>query len=108
MQRRGSGGRSRQGPASSPWTFRHALRYRRSMPEPVHKSAPHTDQTLTFAVVSGSPSAEADLAAICHDIEQALSRPVLPRVLPSYAALEQEVTTGRAQILWAPPLVALE
>jgi phosphonate transport system substrate-binding protein len=63
---------------------------------------------LTFAVVSGSSRAEVHLAAMCHELERALSRPVTARVLPSYAALEQEVRAGQAQIVWAPPLLALD
>src|SRR5262245_60492160 len=78
------------------------------MPGTVLMSDAQAAERLTFAVVSGSPSAEADLAEICHDIEQALSRPVTPHVLPTYAALQQDVEAGRAQIVWAPPLVALE
>jgi phosphonate transport system substrate-binding protein len=63
---------------------------------------------LTFAVVSGSSSAERHLAAMCAELARALSRPVTPRVLPSYDALELEVAAGRAQIAWAPPLVAID
>lgn len=66
------------------------------------------DEALTFAVVSGSPRAERHLAALCAELTRALGRPVTPRVLPSYDALEVEVAAGRAQIAWAPPLVAIE
>jgi phosphonate transport system substrate-binding protein len=63
---------------------------------------------LAFAVVSSSESAERQLAALCGELERALSRPVSPRVLPSYAALRQEVEAGRAQVIWAPPRVAVD
>lgn len=66
-----------------------------------------TDRTLAFAVASGSPGAEAHLAAMCAELERALSRPVRPLVLPSYAALEREVEAGAAHVVWAPPLVAI-
>lgn len=64
--------------------------------------------SLAFAVVSGSPSAEDDLAELCGELERALSRPVAPKVLANYAALKDEMEAGRAQIIWAPPLVAVE
>ncbi|MEZ4295410.1 MAG: PhnD/SsuA/transferrin family substrate-binding protein [Polyangiaceae bacterium] len=64
--------------------------------------------SLTFAVVSGSPGAESHLAALCADLGRALSCDVIPSVQPSYAALKKEVENGQAQIVWAPPLVAVE
>jgi serine/threonine protein kinase len=64
--------------------------------------------TLTFAVVSGSLSAESDLSEMCRELERTLSRPVRPRVLRSYAELKFEVEAGRVQIVWAPPLVAID
>ncbi len=66
------------------------------------------DGPLDFAVVSGSSRAEGHLAEICLAIARAVGRPVRPRVLGSYAALRDEVEAGRVQIVWAPPLVALE
>lgn len=66
------------------------------------------DQPLTFAVVSGSASAHADLASLCGELERALSHPVRPLVLPSYAGLKDEVQAGRAHVIWAPPLVAID
>jgi phosphonate transport system substrate-binding protein len=67
-----------------------------------------SNAALAFAVVSGSSRAETYLAAMCHELSRTLSRPVTPRVLPSYAALQEEVVLGRAQIVWAPPLLALD
>jgi len=67
-----------------------------------------TDFPLAFGIVSGSSAAPGRLAAICSALSAALSRPVTARVLPSYAALEEEVAAGRAQIVWAPPLVAID
>ncbi len=67
-----------------------------------------TDLPLTFGIVSGSSSASIHLAAICRALTQALGRPVTARVLDSYAALQDEVAAGRAQIAWAPPLVAMD
>lgn len=76
-------------------------------PDTATPLAGDADEALTFAVVSGSPRAERFLAAMCAELSRALARPVTPRVLPSYDALELEVEAGRAQIAWAPPLVAI-
>jgi phosphonate transport system substrate-binding protein len=67
-----------------------------------------SDTALAFAVVSGSRAAPAHLAALCDALARALSRPVRARVLASYAALEEEVAADRAQIVWAPPVVAVD
>ena len=64
--------------------------------------------SLTFAVASGSRDATRHLARICRAIERGLGCPVRPQVLASHAALAEEVEEGRAQIAWAPPLVAIE
>jgi phosphonate transport system substrate-binding protein len=66
------------------------------------------EAALTFAVVSGSPTAERDLAAMCSELTAALARTVTPRVLSTYAALKEDVARGEAQVAWAPPLVAIE
>ena len=66
------------------------------------------ERPLTFAVVSDSASAERDLATLCGELGRALSSPVRPLVLASYASLEQEVEAGHAQIVWAPPRVAID
>lgn len=66
------------------------------------------EQPLTFAVVSSSASAEGDLATLCGEMEKALARPVRPLVLPTYSALKPEVEAGRAQVIWAPPRVAID
>ena len=63
---------------------------------------------LTFAIASSAPEAEGLLALCCGELARELSRPVRPRVLPSYAALRDEVEAGRAQIAWAPPRVAID
>jgi phosphonate transport system substrate-binding protein len=63
---------------------------------------------LNFAVVSGRADAGAQLSTLCSELERALSRPVIPRVLPSYVALRQDVEAGLAQIAWAPPKIAIE
>ncbi len=63
---------------------------------------------LAFAVVSGSPRAEGYLTTLCDSLTEALGRTVTPRVLSSYAALREEIEAGRAHVVWAPPLVALE
>jgi phosphate/phosphite/phosphonate ABC transporter binding protein len=77
------------------------------MASATHSNGDH-DLALAFAVVSGSNTAERDLSAMCSELEAALTRTVKPRVLPSYAALKDEVAAGRAQVAWAPPLVAIE
>jgi phosphonate transport system substrate-binding protein len=71
------------------------------------KSDDSASKALTFAVVSGLPKAEALLDAMCGALGDVLSRSVRARVLPNYAALEEEVRAGKAQIAWAPPLVAI-
>ena len=71
-------------------------------------SSDGADEALTFAVVSGSSRAERHLAAICAELSRKLELPVMPRVLASNDALHEEVAAGRAQIAWAPPLVAIE
>lgn len=63
---------------------------------------------ITFAVVSSAVDAERPLAVLCGQLERGLSRRVEPRVLPSYDALRDEVAAGRAHVVWAPPLVAIE
>ncbi|MFO0759066.1 MAG: PhnD/SsuA/transferrin family substrate-binding protein [Byssovorax sp.] len=69
---------------------------------------PEGAPALTFAVASGSPATEPLLAALCQELSAALGRPIAPLVLPSYAALTDALADGRAQIVWAPPLVAIE
>jgi phosphonate transport system substrate-binding protein len=66
-----------------------------------------TERSIVFAVVSGSPGAEAFLAGLCGELSRALSLPVTGRLLPSYPALEKEVEAGDAHLVWAPPLVAI-
>jgi phosphonate transport system substrate-binding protein len=70
--------------------------------------ASEKEQPLTFAVVSSSANAERDLATLCRAIEKALARPVRPLVLPSYSALKEKVEAGQAQVIWAPPRVAID
>ncbi len=69
-------------------------------PDPANK-------TLTFAVVSGLPDAEALLDAMCGALGGSLGVEVRARVVPHYAALEEEVRAGAAQVAWAPPLIAV-
>lgn len=66
------------------------------------------DQPLTFAIVSSAASAQGHLAGLCGALARALSRPVSALVLPSYPALKQEVEAGRAQVIWAPPRMAID
>ena len=66
------------------------------------------DQPLTFAIVSSAASAEGHLTGLCGALSRALSRPVSALVLPSYPALKQEVEAGRAQVIWAPPRMAID
>jgi phosphonate transport system substrate-binding protein len=73
----------------------------------VARGSPHFDQALSFVVVSGAPDAERHLSLLCSELERALSCAVVPKVLPSYAALPEEMAFG-AHIAWAPPLVAIE
>lgn len=90
---------------------RRELRYRDAIMGEADTSKPFSgadDEALTFAVVSGSSRAERHLAAICVELARALGRPVIPNVLASNDELHVEVAAGRAQIAWAPPLVAIE
>jgi phosphonate transport system substrate-binding protein len=66
------------------------------------------ESTLAFAVVSGSSTAERDLQAMCSELAAALMRPVAARVLATYAQLRADVAAGRAQVVWAPPIVAID
>jgi phosphonate transport system substrate-binding protein len=98
-------------PAATPALSRRELRYRAGIMGEAVATKPFTgadDDALTFAVVSGSRGAERHLAAICAELSRALGRPVNPSVLASSDALRVEVEAGRAQIAWAPPLVAIE
>ncbi len=63
---------------------------------------------LTFAIVSGASGAESKLAALCRVLGDSIGRPLIPRVLPSYAALKEELDAGLADVVWAPPLIAAE
>ena len=63
---------------------------------------------LTFAVASSVPAATHHLALVCAELGRALSCEVIPKVLPSYAALSEEIARDGAHIAWAPPLVAIE
>lgn len=65
------------------------------------------DRTLVFAAVSGSPGAEGFVAQLCNELTRALARPIISKLVPSYPALEHEVLTGHAHVVWAPPLVAI-
>jgi phosphonate transport system substrate-binding protein len=80
---------------------------RASLPAMTERDADPASE-IAFAIVSGSPAAEARLAELCAELAGALTRPVTARVLPSSAALKAELEAGRAQILWAPPLVAID
>ncbi|MBK8251903.1 MAG: PhnD/SsuA/transferrin family substrate-binding protein [Polyangiaceae bacterium] len=64
--------------------------------------------TITFAVVSGSTAAPTHLSLVCTELSQALGQNFAGLVLPNYAALEEEMRAGQAQIVWAPPLVAID
>jgi phosphonate transport system substrate-binding protein len=61
---------------------------------------------VTLAVVSSAPTASRDLDALAEALSLAASRPVRPLLLSSYAELEPAVASGRADLVWAPPLVA--
>src|SRR5262249_10344827 len=81
----------------------------RVMAEPgLPESKTDSRSALVFAVVSGAPGAQEHLAAMCDVLSRTLGRPVSPRVLRSYTALERQVKDGRAQLAWAPPLVAID
>jgi len=72
------------------------------------RSTPAPDRTLIFAVASSSPGAQRHLEALCRELGKTLKYEVVPRVLPSYAALSEEVGRDGADIAWAPPMVAIE
>ena len=61
-----------------------------------------------FAVVSGSPDARTHLESLCAEITKGGSWIVIPQLLPSYAALVEQIGRGLVHVAWAPPLVAVE
>jgi phosphonate transport system substrate-binding protein len=67
-----------------------------------------SERALVFAVASSVPTAEQHLEVVCAELGRALGCVVSAKVLPSYAALAEEVAGGGADIAWAPPLVAIQ
>lgn len=61
-----------------------------------------------FAVVSAEPTAAESLAHFCEKLGRATALSVQPRVLSSYAELEQAALAGEVDLCWAPPLVAID
>jgi phosphonate transport system substrate-binding protein len=63
---------------------------------------------IRFAIVSGAPAAHALLGAVCSELAKRVDREVSPLVLRSYGSLADEMKTGKVQLAWAPPLLAIE
>jgi phosphonate transport system substrate-binding protein len=66
------------------------------------------DAGITFAITSSAPEAEGLLALVAGELGRDVGCDVRSRVLPTYAALREEVAAGRAQIAWAPPRIAID
>ena len=64
--------------------------------------------SLTFAVVSDSESTQEALGQFCRRLEMSTGVALSPCVLSSYGALTESVLSGRVDLVWAPPLVAVE
>lgn len=70
--------------------------------------APAAVTALNFAVVSSDPAIGPVLGRFCGKLSLATGLSVQPLVLGSYSALLERARSGEAQVLWAPPLVAIE
>ncbi len=64
--------------------------------------------SLRFAVVSSSDDARLALESFCLRLASSTGLKVLPRVFGTYSELRDEVLSAQVQIVWAPPLIAVE
>lgn len=63
---------------------------------------------IRFAIVSGAPAAHALLQVVCGELAKHVDREVSPLVLRTYGSLADEMKTGKVDVAWAPPLLAIE
>lgn len=63
---------------------------------------------LTFAVVSSSERTHEALARFCDSLQKSTGLAIEPRVLSSYSALREGVLEGKLDVVWSPPLVAVD
>jgi len=64
--------------------------------------------TLHFAIVSTDEAVPAALDRFCSKLSFTTGVNVQPMVLSSYAALLERARAGEAQMVWAPPLIAID
>ncbi len=64
--------------------------------------------SVTFAVVSHASETKEKLSSFCRRIQGSTGLRVAPEVYPSYAELLKNALEGRVDVVWAPPLVAIE
>ncbi len=64
--------------------------------------------TLRFAVVASTEQAERALKSFCLELGRATGVSFEPQMLGTYTALLDGVSRGELDIVWAPPLVAVD
>ncbi|MBK8998850.1 MAG: phosphate/phosphite/phosphonate ABC transporter substrate-binding protein [Myxococcales bacterium] len=63
---------------------------------------------LKFAAVSAESTTADSLARFCEKLGRATGLSVQPRLLGSYAELKAGTLAGELDVVWAPPLVAID
>lgn len=63
---------------------------------------------LEFGVVSAESASAESLARFCEKLGRATGLSVQPRLLGSYAELKAGARAGALDLVWAPPLVAID
>lgn len=63
---------------------------------------------LTFAAVSAEPATAEALALFCEKLGQATGMAFRGKVLESYAELRAGALSGALDLIWAPPLIAID
>ncbi|MGZ3424211.1 MAG: phosphate/phosphite/phosphonate ABC transporter substrate-binding protein [Polyangiales bacterium] len=63
---------------------------------------------LRFGIVSRESNAEATLARVCRALGDAIGAEVVPRVLPTFAELREEIVADRIELAWCPPISAVQ
>lgn len=67
-----------------------------------------TVSALQLAVVSSTENTQENLGHFCRRLSVATGLDVTPCVIPTYAELTGAAAAGKVQLVWAPPLVAVE
>lgn len=63
---------------------------------------------IVFGVVSSTEDTQETLGQFCRWLSTATGFEVTPCVIPTYSALMDSTTSGKVQLVWAPPLVAVD